>query len=36
MLVNRYETEGVRLAAAWHQAVAEIEALVGGATGGVR
>jgi outer membrane protein TolC len=36
MLVNQYETEGVRLAAAWHQAVAEIEALVGGELGGVR
>lgn len=35
MTVNRYETEGVRLQAAYHKAVAEIEALVGGSLGGV-
>jgi cobalt-zinc-cadmium efflux system outer membrane protein len=34
MLVNRYETESVRLVAAYHQAVAETEALVGGPIGG--
>ena len=36
MTVNRYETESVRLAAAYHKAVAEIEALVGGPIGGAR
>jgi outer membrane protein TolC len=35
MTVNRYEIELVRLAAAHHQAAAEIEALVGG-EGGAR
>ena len=30
MTVNRYEIELVRLAAAYHQAAAEIEALLGG------
>ena len=35
MTVNRYEVELVRLAAAYHQAAAEIEALVGG-EGGTR
>jgi len=35
MTVNRYEIELVRLAAAYHQAAAEIEALLGG-EGGVR
>jgi outer membrane protein TolC len=33
MTVNRYEIELVRLAAAYHRAVAGIEALVGGAGG---
>ena len=35
MTVNRYEVELVRLAAAYQQAAAEIEALVGG-EGGTR
>lgn len=34
MTVNRYETERVRLVAAWHAALAEIDALTGGTTGG--
>lgn len=34
MIVNRYEIEIVRLAAEYHRAVAEIDALVGGALGG--
>jgi len=34
MLVNRYQTESVRLLAAYQTAVAEIEALVGGDLGG--
>ncbi len=34
MTVNRYETESVRLVAAYHRAVAEIEALVGTGIGG--
>ncbi len=34
MTVNRYETESVRLVAAYHKAKAEIEALVGGPIGG--
>jgi outer membrane protein TolC len=36
MTANRYETEGVRLLAAYHKAVAEIDALVGGSPGGER
>jgi outer membrane protein TolC len=36
MTVNRYETESVRLVAAYHKAVAEIEALVGTPLGGVQ
>lgn len=36
MTVNRYETESVRLVAAYHQAVAEIEALTGTGIGGGR
>lgn len=36
MTVNRYETESVRLVAAYHQAVAEIAALVGAEVGGAR
>jgi cobalt-zinc-cadmium efflux system outer membrane protein len=36
MTVNRYRTESVRLAAAYHKAVAEIEALVGSGPGGVQ
>ena len=35
MTVNRYEIELVRLAAAYQQATAEVEALVGG-EGGAR
>lgn len=34
MTVNRYEIESVRLAAQYHQAAAEVEALVGGTVGG--
>ena len=36
MTVNRYETESVRLVAAYHKAVAEIAALVGTDIGGDR
>lgn len=36
MIVNRYEIETVRLAAEFHRAVAEIDALVGGAAGGTQ
>jgi len=36
MTVNRYEIETVRLAAEYHQALAELEALVGTAVGGDR
>ena len=34
MTVNRYEIESVRLTAQYHQAAAEVEALVGGTVGG--
>jgi len=34
MTVNRYEIESVRLTAQYHQAAAEVEALVGGTAGG--
>jgi len=34
MTVNRYEIESVRLTAQYHQAAAELEALVGGTAGG--
>ncbi|MBI3981638.1 MAG: TolC family protein [Gemmatimonadetes bacterium] len=36
MTVNRYATESVRLVAAYHQAMAEVEAVVGAEPGGVR
>lgn len=36
MTVNRYQIENVRLTAEYHQAVAQVEALVGGALGGER
>ena len=36
MTVNRYETESVRLVAAYHKAVAEIAALVGAEIGGAQ
>jgi outer membrane protein TolC len=36
MTVNRYEIEIVRLAAEYHRARAEIEALVGGDAGGTQ
>jgi outer membrane protein TolC len=36
MTVNRYRTESVRLAAAYHKAVAEVEALVGSDPGGAQ
>jgi len=36
MMVNRYEIESVRLAAAYHKAIAEVEALVGGEIGGAQ
>ena len=36
MTVNRYQIENLRLTAEYHQAVAQVEALVGGALGGER
>jgi cobalt-zinc-cadmium efflux system outer membrane protein len=36
LTVNRYEIESVRLAAEYHQALAQVEALVGGQLGGER
>lgn len=36
LTVNRYEIESIRLTAEYHQALAQIEALVGGQLGGLR